>query len=143
MTKKKYVKYVAVSGIILLVVLSGRSNLKPLAIFLVHGSLIALVKLSVFILAYLLGQSGYYFRQRLAALQLLKRMKQSTMKGSKRRYYQTIARLCFAPVWCIALYLFGMYFLKSTVRTIFIVVGPILPVLGYFGMVRELSDDDV
>jgi hypothetical protein len=99
--------------------------------------------LSVFILAAFLGESGFSFRKRLIKLQLLKTTApQFFDSGSiKKERFRTIGRLFFAPLWCLLLYLLGMYFLESTTRTIFMIAGPILPILGYFGIIREPPDD--
>lgn len=111
----------------------------PAAKYFGFGILSYLLNLSVFILAYLLGRCGFSFRFRLAIVKMLRKMNPD-MQGFKRRYYKNIALLCLAPVWSIAIYLFGMHFLGSAVRMIFMVIGPILPVLGYFGIIREIPD---
>ncbi len=89
--------------------------------------------LSVFILAALLGESGFSFRKRLFKLRVIKSMcanaplPDSIMKERRR----TIVMLYFAPLWCLLLYLLGTYFLVATTRRIFIDVGVRCLLVGY------------
>lgn len=93
--------------------------------------------LSVFILAAFLGESGFSFRKRLNKLSILK----FTTGTSGAENIRNIIMLCVAPCWCIFLYLLGIYFLEEpTTQTIFMIIGPFLPVLGYFGIIREIPE---
>jgi hypothetical protein len=98
--------------------------------------------LVVFVLALLLGNSGFSFRKKLNKLKIIKMVEiEDGSSGKLRKHRRNIvARLWFAPLWCVFLYLFGIYFLQSDVRTIYIIVGPVLPILGYFGIIREPPD---
>jgi len=98
--------------------------------------------LVVFVLAILLGNSGFSFRKKLNKLKIIKMVELEDGSNEKLRKHRhkIIARLWFAPLWCISLYLFGIYFLESDIRTLYIIAGPVLPILGYFGIIREPPD---
>lgn len=99
--------------------------------------------ISVFILACLLGESGFSFRKRFFKYKILKLViTNETASGKfKNERFKTAIMLCISPIWCLVLYLLGACFLEYAIRTIFIIVGPILPVLGYFGIIREPPDE--
>ena len=102
------------------------------------------------LLAWLLGLSGFWFRKSRMTFSALQQFvgkpnidvaKLETALTSQR------TRMVLLPILCIAVYAGGValigYLFDTLSFLIFAGVGPFLPVLGYFGIIREPSENDI